>query len=344
MRAAVFYGKHDLRIEEVKLPDVKEKDVLIKVMACGVCGTDVHIYDGDEGAAKTPPQTVLGHEFAGIVEAVGENVTAIKAGDRVCVDPNKLCGSCYYCKSGIGHFCEHMRGIGTTENGGFSQYCVVPDSQVYPIGDSTTFEQAAMAEPVACCLHGIDMCHIGPGITVMVIGGGMIGLLMVQLAKLAGAHKIILQEPVAGKRNLGRKLGADLCVDPTSEDLNEVLKQNGITRIQAVIECAGLPGTIKQAIEAAGKKSVVMMFGLTRPDQEITIRPFDIFKKEVEIKASFINPYTQARAVELIDSGKIDVTSMVNPAVALGELPAILASEELRKKGKFIITPWPVTE
>lgn len=339
MKSAVFYGKHDVRIEDIRIPEVKEDEVLVRVKACGICGTDVHIYEGDEGAAKTPPGTVLGHEFSGVIEQVGSLVTSVKPGDRVCVDPNKLCGSCYYCKSGLGHFCEHMRGIGTTEHGGFAEYCVVPVSQVYPIGAQTTFEQAAMAEPVACCLHGIDMCNISPGSTVLVIGGGMIGLLMVQLAKLAGAHQVLLQEPVENKRELGKRLGADIGIDPAAESLDEVMKQHGIGRIQTVIECAGLPATIQQAMEAAGKKSVVMMFGLTKPDQEIRVRPFDIFKKEMEIKASFINPYTQMRAVELIDSGRIDVTSMVNPTIPLARLPEVLASEELRRSGKFIVVP-----
>lgn len=190
MKAAVFYEKNDLRIEEIEKPEVKPGEVLIKVMACGICGTDVHIFNGDEGAAKTPPHTVLGHEFSGVVESVGEGVSDIKVGDRVCVDPNKLCNECYYCKSGIGHFCENMIGIGTTVNGGFSQYCAVPQSQVYKIADTTSFEQAAMAEPVACCVHGIDMCNISCGDTVAVIGGGMIGMIMLQLAKISGAESL----------------------------------------------------------------------------------------------------------------------------------------------------------
>ena len=111
MKAAVFYDKHDLRIEELPMPSPKKGELLIKVMACGICGTDVHIFHGDEGAAKTPAGTVLGHEFAGIVEAAGEGVTDFQPGDRVCVDPNKLCGECSWCLEGIGHFCENMIGI-----------------------------------------------------------------------------------------------------------------------------------------------------------------------------------------------------------------------------------------
>lgn len=339
MKSAVFYAKEDLRIENIEKPTPKAGEVLIKVMACGICGTDVHIYHGDEGAAATPPRTVLGHEFAGVVEAVGEGVTAVKAGDRVCIDPNKLCNECYYCKSGIGHFCESMIGIGTTVNGGFSEYCAVPQSQVYKIADTTTFEMAAMTEPVACCVHGIDMCEISCGDTVAVIGGGMIGMIMLQLAKISGAGRVIMIEPVAEKREIAKKLGADICIDPISEDAEKVIADNGIERVSAVIECVGKPATMEQAIKIAGRKSVVMMFGLTAPDDTITVKPFEIFKKEIVLKASFINPYTQKRALELIDNGKIDVSSIVYGVEPLDKLPEILANASLRAKGKFIINP-----
>jgi D-arabinose 1-dehydrogenase-like Zn-dependent alcohol dehydrogenase len=141
MKSAVFYGKHDLRIEETDIPEVKEQEVLIKVMACGVCGTDVHIFEGDKGAADCPIPVILGHEFAGVIVKAGTGVTSVKIGDRVCVDPNDMCGKCYYCRSGIGHFCENMIGIGTTVNGGFSEYCCVNEKQVYHLADTTTFDK-----------------------------------------------------------------------------------------------------------------------------------------------------------------------------------------------------------
>ena len=339
MKAGVFFNKNDLRVTEIEKPTPKADEVLIKVMACGICGTDVHIFCGDEGCFPTPPGTVLGHEFSGIAEAVGENVKNIKPGDRVCVDPNKLCNECYYCKSGIGHFCEEMTGIGTGVNGGFAQYCVVPQSQVYKIADTTSYEAAAMTEPVACCVHGIDMCNISCGDTVAVIGGGMIGMIMLQLAKLSGAGKLIMIEPVIEKHETAKKLGADICIDPINTDIKAVLAQNNIDRISCVIECVGKPQTMETAISIAGKSSTVMMFGLTAPEETITVKPFEIFKKEIVLKASFINPYTQKRALELIDNGKIDVTSVVYACESLEKLPEILSDAKLRSKGKFIINP-----
>lgn len=336
MKSAVFYGQHDLRVEQREMPAPGPGEVQIQVKACGICGTDVHIYEGDKGAAEVHPPTILGHEFSGVVTATGSDVEQFRAGDRVCIDPNGYCGACDFCRNGQVHFCEHMTGYGTTKDGGFAEYCVVDASQVYRLGDNTTFAQGAMAEPVACCLHGIDMCDIEPGHQVVVIGGGMIGMLMLQLA---GAARVALLEPVEKKCEMGRKLGADVCIDPLHEDVKARLKEAGMTWIRTVIECAGLPATMEQAIDLAGNKGTVMMFGLTKPDAQIAVKPFQIFQKELTLRASFINPHTQHRALQLIDSGRLDVESMVCRTIGLEELEHVLADPALRAEGKYIVVP-----
>lgn len=339
MKSAVFYGKHDLRVENSPMPKVGPEDILIQVKACGICGTDVHIYEGDKGAAEVTPPTILGHEFSGVIAEVGSNVTKYKVGDRVCIDPNCYCGKCDFCRNGIAHYCTDMIGYGTTVNGGFAEYCSVNQRQVYKLGDNTTFEQGAMTEPVACCLHGMDMCDIHLGSNVVVIGGGMIGLLMLQLSKLAGAARVALLEPVESKRVVAKKLGADILIDPINENVEEELKKAGMTWVNTVIECVGKTATIQQAIDIVGNKGTVMMFGLTKPDDTIAVKPFQIFQKEIELKSSFINPYTQKRALDLIDSGRLDVSSMVYAVESLENLADILSSPELRAKGKYIISP-----
>ena len=339
MKSAVFYGKHDMRVEESPMPQVGAEDVLIQVKACGICGTDVHIYEGDKGAAEVTPPTILGHEFSGVVTEVGAAVTNVKVGDRVCIDPNCYCGKCDFCRNGIAHYCTDMIGYGTTVNGGFAEYCSVNQRQVYKLGDHTTFEQGAMTEPVACCLHGMDMCNIHPGSSVVIIGGGMIGLLMLQLARLAGAARTALLEPVAAKREVAKKLGADICIDPIQDDVKAALASAGMTWVNTVIECVGRTSTIEQAIDIVGNKGTVMMFGLTKPDDTISLKPFEVFQKEIELKASYINPYTQKRALELIDSGRLDVSSMVYAVESLDNLADILAKPELRANGKYIISP-----
>lgn len=339
MKSAVFYGKHDLRIEDTAMPPVGAEDVLIQVKACGVCGTDVHIYEGDKGAAEVTPPTILGHEFSGVAVKTGTEVTDIKVGDRVCIDPNCYCGKCDFCRNGLAHYCQNMIGYGTTVNGGFAEYCSVNQRQVYKLGKNTTFEQGAMTEPVACCLHGIDMCNIHPGSNVAIIGGGMIGLLMLQLAQLAGAARTALLEPEQSKREIAKKLGADICINPLCDDVKATLEKSDMGRISTIIECVGKTSTIEQAIDIVGNKGTVMMFGLTKPDDTIALKPFDVFRKEIELKSSFINPYTQKRALELIDSGKLDVSCMVYKIAGLGELADILSTPALRAKGKYIISP-----
>ena len=337
MKAAVFHGKHDIRVENISVPQIKEDEVLVKVAYCGVCGTDVHIYEGDKGCAEVHPPIVLGHEFAGTVVAVGGAVKNRKEGDRVDVDPNVLCEACPYCLSAKGHFCEHMTGIGTMVNGGFAEYVAVPAKQTHLVSDGCSLMKAAMTEPLACCLHGIDMCDIRPGDRVCVIGAGMIGLIMLQLAKLSGAAFVAVSEPVAAKRQEAEKLGADLCLDPSSMPEDAFLSLCGKYDFNCVIECAGLTRTIEQAVRIAGKKATVMMFGLTKPDDAISLKPYDVFSKELTLRSSYINPYTQARALALIENGRVDVSGMVCEPISLEKLGEVLASPQLRARGKYVV-------
>jgi threonine dehydrogenase-like Zn-dependent dehydrogenase len=173
----------------------------------------------------------------------------------------------------------------------------------------------------------------------MIIGGGMIGLIMLQLAKLSGAAKIILLEPVASKRELAYKLGASLCIDPVQQDVKNFLKENGIEHISTVIECVGNVKTMEQAIDFADKKSTVMLYGLSKPNDTISVKPFELFKKEIVLKASYINPYTQQRALDLINTNKIDVSSMIYLKTGLDNLSEVLSNSKLRANGKIIICP-----
>lgn len=328
-----------MTVEDRAIPAPADNEVLINVKACGVCGTDVHIFDGDPGSADVTKPTILGHEFAGIVTAVGDKVSNLAVGDRVTVDPNLYCGNCTPCRDGVVHFCKNMYSYGVTLDGGFGEYCVVNEKVVYKLGNNTNYLQGAMVEPLGCCLHGIDMCNIKAGSKVVVIGGGMIGLLMLQLAKLEGASRVALLEPQESKRQVATKLGATVCIDPISTNAKQQLEDIGFGNVDVVIECVGRTSTIEQAIDIAGYQSVVMMFGLTKPDEAISVKPFQVFKKEVVIKSSFINPCTHQRALDLIDNNRVDVLSMVHDVVGLGELNSILSNPQLRAMGKYIVDP-----
>ena len=169
-----------------------ETEVLVKVGACGVCGTDVHIYHGDKGSAEVGPPVVLGHELSGTIVETGAGVKKLKCGDRVAIDPNQYCGECHYCKAGKKQLCENLYAIGVNRDGGFAEYCYVPEAQCFLLDNRVPLEHGAMAEPLACCIHGVDRAKIRLGDTVLVIGGGAIGLEMAEnLTKLGVRSSII---------------------------------------------------------------------------------------------------------------------------------------------------------
>ncbi|MDF2596127.1 MAG: alcohol dehydrogenase [Clostridia bacterium] len=336
MRALVYNSSKNIQIQDVKVPEIGDTDVLIKIKYCGVCGTDIHIYNGDGGAFEVTPPLIMGHEFSGVIEKTGSKVKKVKIGDLVTVDPNNMCGECYYCKNAMEQFCENVIGIGTTCDGGFAQYIVAPEKQVFRFKEGMDALTAAMTEPVSCCVHGIDLCNIRSGDEVLVIGGGPIGLMMLQLAKMAGASKIILSEPVAEKRELAIKLGADIAINPLQEDVHAVIKEN-CKNINVVIECVGNIHTIDNAIEWAGKGATVMLFGLTGPDEVLRVKPDVIFKKELKLTSSFINPYTFERSVAILESGKLNVKDIISDIVELEDCVKVFEDVKYRRNGKAVI-------
>ncbi len=336
MKAMVYKGPKELQIEEVDVPEIGDRDILVKVKYCGVCGTDIHIYQGDGGSFEVSPPLIMGHELSGIVEQIGKQVSKVKIGDLVSVDPNDMCGECYFCKNAMEQFCQNNKGYGTTVDGGFAEYIVAGEKQVFKFRDGTDALTAAMAEPLSCCVHGIDLCNIVPGSEVLIIGGGPIGLIMMQLAKMSGASKVILSEPVEEKRELGLRLGADLAIDPTTEDLEAILLSE-CKNINTVIECVGNTKTIENAIHLAGKGATIMLFGLTGPDAKITVKPDVIFKKELKITSSFINPYSFERAISIIESGRVNVTDVITDIVGLDHAIDVFENPEYRRKGKVVV-------
>lgn len=336
MKAAVYHGPGDLRVEEVPVRKLKDNEVKIQVKYCGICGTDIHIFHGDGGCCDVTPPLVPGHEFSGVVAEVGAGVKTVKVGDRVTGDPNDMCGECYFCKNGMQHFCKNNIGIGTTVDGGFAEYVIMREKQVYKVSDELSFIEAAMAEPISCCLHGIDLCNIKAGDTVLVMGGGPIGMIMMQLAKNAGASKVIMSEPVEEKREQALKLGATKTIDPLHEDVEAVLAEY-CENVNVVIECVGNVHTQADAVRFAGKGATIMYFGLAAPEESFPIKPDDIFKKELHITSSYINPYSFERAIQILESGTVELESLITNVVPLDDIADVFTKPEYRRTGKVMI-------
>lgn len=327
MKASRFLGNKTFAVTDLPTPHAGPGELVLRNQVCGVCGTDVHIYHGEPGSADVNPPVVLGHEYSGEVVEVGEGVTGFAVGDHVTVDPNIYCGHCAYCQNGKKQLCPSMEAIGVTRDGGFAQYSRIPASQAFKLEPTVPWEAATMAEPLACCLHGIDLAGIQVGDKVCVVGGGAIGLLMVQLAKLSGASQIVLSEPNEKRRQVGLQLGANAAIDPTRPDAQEAFAQVLDGGANVVIECVGNVPAVKSAFQFAGKGATVLLFSVPKVDATFDLPLFDVYKKELTIKGSFVNPDTHARAVALINSGKVDFDPIITHRFTLDQLPEAIAMQ-----------------
>lgn len=339
MKVSYFLGKGSFEVRQAPELRPGPGEVVIKNMVCGVCGTDVHIFHGEPGSADVNPPVVLGHEYSGEVVEVGEGVTALKPGDHVTVDPNIYCGECVYCRNGKKQLCETMQAVGVTRDGGFGEYSLVPAAQAFKLGDSVPYEAGAMAEPVACCLHGIDLAGIKAGDRVCIVGGGAIGLIMLQLAKLSGASTLVLSEPNEKRRQVALSLGADAAIDPTAPDARSAYEAALGDGADVVIECVGNNAAVKSAFQLAKKGATIVLFSVPKVDATFDLPLFDVYKKELTIRGSFVNPDTHERAVRLINSGKLDFTSIITHRFNLDQLPEAIAMQMSSESIKVVVCP-----
>lgn len=298
MNAVRFYGIGDLRLEELPVPTPKPGEIRIRPLAAGICGTDLHIFHGE--APSTPP-VVLGHEVAGVVDAIGAGVKNFHDGDLVTLQPNTYCGLCRFCRSGREHLCSGLVAYGVNVNGGFAEAMVMPASVAHRLPSGLDPKIGCLAEPLACCVHGMDNLAVQSGSTVLVIGAGPIGLMLTRLSQLAGASLVAVSEPNQSRREGALSFGADVVLDPSAEGFKETV--DGLTNGEGfdnVIDAVGSAPTFAQAITLAARGAKVLVFGVAPMDAVSTISPFDIYRRELRIIGSFINPYTHDRAVGLL--------------------------------------------
>ena len=330
MKAVVLSAVNALAIAEVEKPKPGLKECLVKVLACGICGTDRHIYHGEYPSAKP---VILGHEFGGVIEEVGSN-SKFKVGQVVSVDPNIVCGTCPDCVAERTAFCPDLTALGVNINGGLAEYVLTPDSQIYPVKADLNPLHLAFIEPLACSIRGLDLANLNGGEKVAVLGGGVIGLLVVQLAKLAGASEIVLITRQKFRCDVALKIGATRVIDPNSEDVN-----TAVTNMDVVFECAGAVETFKQAQNISRRGGSVIVLGLTASDVTLEVNPFNIVVNELRIQGSFLNPLTQGRAAELVESGKLNLDILISKVVDLAGVQAILDAPPAEGDIKYIACP-----
>lgn len=311
MKAGFYLGNHTYEVKEIKDRKPVNHEVKIEVAWCGLCGTDIHKFEGKNGASVVVPPIILGHECSGIVTEVGENCENFKPGDRVACDPSWGCGRCEWCKKGYQNFCIHRHGVAK----GFAEYVYPPEENVYKIDHSLDLEDAAFTEPLSCVLHGMDLLNIESGSNIVMYGMGSIGSLMLQLLKLTAPKNLIVVEREENKQELAIELGATkACTDQEIEEIADKLN------VDYVIECIGLKNTMEQAIHIAGKRAKVLLFGLGDPEENVSFNQFEAYTKELSIYTSYLNPHTSRKAISLLESGVIDTKKIISARLSLEEM------------------------
>ncbi|NMB28076.1 MAG: alcohol dehydrogenase catalytic domain-containing protein [Tissierellia bacterium] len=316
MKALVFEGVNDIKLKEVPMPVLEEGELLLKVKASLICGTDVRIYRGRKTKGVRTP-SILGHEFAGVIEEVCGDVGEFKKGDLVSIAPIVPCLKCYYCKHDQENICLNRTAHGYEYDGGFAEYVKIPaavlkSGNVYKVPEGVSIEDIPLAEPLACCINGQRQSPIKLGDAVVIFGAGPIGLMHLLLAKSSGGM-VIVSEPNEKRRETALKLGADIVVDPTSEDLETVVlnSTDGIGA-DVVIMAIGIPALVNDTLKIARKGGTINLFaGFSVGDMP----PVDvnlIHYKELNITGTSASARRDhEKAIRLIKNGTIDASKII---------------------------------
>jgi L-iditol 2-dehydrogenase len=318
MRAVILESLEHLRVVETPVPRVEPGKVLIRISLCGICGTDFLMYDG-----RSPvefPYRSLGHEYVGTVAEAGEGVRTLTAGDRVVIDPNYHCDSCYYCQRGETGFCENRRAFATKSNGGFAEYSCVAEKHAQLIPPAVSDEQAIFAEPLSCCLHAFERIGLRPGEDLLIYGCGTMGLLMLQLCRRGGAGRIVASDPVAIRREAALRLGADRAVDPGTEDLAAVVSSAMPRGPGVVVESAGARNTIAEAVGLAARRGRVLLLATWGDGAQAGFDPELVVRKEVSLIGTIFGTGALSRAVSLLASRQVVTDSLLTRVYGLDDI------------------------
>lgn len=321
MKALVLKEYNKFAVEDVPVPEYGSKDVLIRVKACSICGSDVHGMDGSTG--RRIPPIIMGHEASGVIEKTGAEVTEYKPGDRVTFDSTVYCGGCYFCRRGEINLCDNRKVVGVScgdyrFNGAFAEYIAVPRHILYPLPENVTFERAAMVEPLSIAFHAVTRSRVTLNCSAVVVGAGMIGLLIIQLLRINGCGKIIAVDLKPEKLELAKKFGADITVKADEADVpTEVYKATENRGADISFEVAGLSPTFHDAVAGLRKGGTLTLVGNLKPSVDFPLQL--AVTRQLSINGSCASSGEYPECLDLISSGKVDVDSFISGVAPLEE-------------------------
>ena len=323
MKAMLLTEYKNLTVTEFPKPEISATDILVQVRACGICGSDIHGYDGSTG--RRIPPLVMGHEAAGVISEIGSSVTAFKVGDRVTFDSTVSCGHCFFCRRGDINLCDNRMVLGVScgdyrRHGAFAEFVAVPQNICYHIPAGLPFEHAAMIEAVSIAVHAANRTPVSLGDTAVVVGSGMIGLLVIQAIRLAGCGQIIAVDLEENRLTKAKELGADIGLKADSVDVPaEVKKLTGGRGADVVLEVVGIASTVNTAIACARKGGRVTLVGNLSPKVEMPLQV--IVTKELTIHGSCASRGEYPACIDLLERRAIRVDPLITATSSLDDGP-----------------------
>ena len=321
MKALVLEEYNKLVYKDMPVPEYRPNELLVRVKACGICGSDVHGMDGSSG--RRNPPLIMGHEASGTVEKVGKEVTRYKPGDRVTFDSTEYPLNDWFTLQGRYNLSDNRKVLGVSpkeykRHGAFAEYVVVPEHILYKLPDQVSFEQAAMVEPVAVATHAINLTPIKMGDVVLVVGTGMIGLFLVQVLKLSNAGKIIAVDLDEKKLKLARDFGADVMINSDDSEFHQkILDQSDGRGVDVSFEAVGINPTVKAAIEATRKGGTVTLVGNLSPKVDLPLQ--SVVTREIRLQGSCGIGGEYPQVLEMIEKGLVDVDALLSAKAPLSE-------------------------
>ncbi len=323
MKAVVYDQPRQFSVRNLPVPEPGPGQVRLRMVLTGICGTDVHIHDGDFFASfpLTP-----GHEPLGIVDQLGDGVEGLRIGQRVAANGNSGCGHCLYCQRGQPLLCRNLQALGVTGPGGFADYMLVPAKQCFLVDDLAP-EVAVMVEPTACAMHGIEVLAVRPGSTALIFGAGPTGLIFAQLLAHHGAASVTVPAPTDFKLDLARRLGIDQTVLIDRHDAArsaQLVRQLAPDGFDVVVDATGAATVSEQCLGLVRDGGTVLFYGVTRPDDRVSVSPYDVYRREITLKGSFAQVHSFPNAIAALRSRRVRTDGIITHTFSLDDYGSAL--------------------